>query len=228
MKKFYMTMVAMLCGVAAFAQGVDELYIYANEVKVDKGATAGVLPVCLRNSIPVSAISFRVELPEGVTVKASRGKMSYALTSRAEGYSVDYQLASDGNAQISVYDIYPFFEEDGAIINVDLNITPEASAEDATLPVKFYAISMSAPKVGNPSEVDWDPAYNDGRSYGVSGELKAENKEATSTLTVGAGTGINSINAEDSKAPIYNVAGQRVSKAQKGVFIQNGKKVAVK
>ena len=42
------------------------------------------------------------------------------------------------------------------------------------------------------------------------------------------GTGINSINALDSKAPIYNVAGQRVSKAQKGVYIQNGKKVAVK
>ena len=42
------------------------------------------------------------------------------------------------------------------------------------------------------------------------------------------GTGINSINAEDSKAPVYNLSGQRVSKAQQGVFIQNGKKVAVK
>ena len=42
------------------------------------------------------------------------------------------------------------------------------------------------------------------------------------------GTGINSINAADSKAPVYNLSGQRVSKAQQGVFIQNGKKVAVK
>ena len=50
----------------------------------------------------------------------------------------------------------------------------------------------------------------------------------TIKLTVAGGTGINGINAADSNAPIYNVAGQRVSKAQKGVFIQNGKKVAVK
>jgi len=52
--------------------------------------------------------------------------------------------------------------------------------------------------------------------------------EATCTLTVGKGNGINSINAADSKAPVYNVAGQRVSKTQKGVYIQNGKKIAVK
>jgi hypothetical protein len=44
-------------------------------------------------------------------------------------------------------------------------------------------------------------------------------------LKIGAGNGINGINAADSKAPIYNVAGQRVSKAQKGIFIVNGKKV---
>ncbi len=53
-------------------------------------------------------------------------------------------------------------------------------------------------------------------------------EDVTAKLTVTGGTGINGINAADSKAPIYNVAGQRVSKAQKGIFIQNGKKVAVK
>jgi len=52
--------------------------------------------------------------------------------------------------------------------------------------------------------------------------------DVTVPLTVTSGTGINSINADDVNAPIYNIAGQRVSKAQKGVFIQNGKKIAVK
>ena len=52
--------------------------------------------------------------------------------------------------------------------------------------------------------------------------------EAADGLTVGEGTGIIGINADDTNAPVYNVAGQRVSKAQKGIFIQNGKKVAVK
>ena len=56
----------------------------------------------------------------------------------------------------------------------------------------------------------------------------ASETTATIKVNVGDGTGINSINAEDSKAPVYNMAGQRVSKTQKGVYIQNGKKVAVK
>lgn len=50
----------------------------------------------------------------------------------------------------------------------------------------------------------------------------------TIPLTVKGGDGINSIKADDVNAPVYNLAGQRVSKAQQGVFIQNGKKIAVK
>ena len=46
-----------------------------------------------------------------------------------------------------------------------------------------------------------------------------------------AGTnGINEIAAEktDANAPVYNLAGQRVSKNAKGILIQNGKKFIVK
>jgi hypothetical protein len=43
------------------------------------------------------------------------------------------------------------------------------------------------------------------------------------------GDAINSISAEQTKSGvIYNMAGQRVSKATKGIFIVDGKKVAVK
>ena len=64
-------------------------------------------------------------------------------------------------------------------------------------------------------------------SLTLNGTFPTEYEDAAG-LTVGAGTGIIGINADDTNAPIYNVAGQRVSKAQKGIFIQNGKKVAVK
>jgi hypothetical protein len=44
-----------------------------------------------------------------------------------------------------------------------------------------------------------------------------------------SGDAINSISAEQTKSGvIYNMAGQRVSKATKGIFIVDGKKVAVK
>ena len=47
------------------------------------------------------------------------------------------------------------------------------------------------------------------------------------TFTAGAGTGINGITvdgADNANAPVYNLAGQRVSKDAKGILIQNGKK----
>ena len=41
-------------------------------------------------------------------------------------------------------------------------------------------------------------------------------------------TGISEVNAEAATGEIYNLAGQRVSKAVKGLYIQNGKKILVK
>ncbi|MBR4307905.1 MAG: hypothetical protein IKT83_07950, partial [Bacteroidaceae bacterium] len=65
--------------------------------------------------------------------------------------------------------------------------------------------------------------------YNEEGESKPMfQDDFTAKLIVARSVSINSINADDVNAPIYNVAGQRVSKAQKGIFIQNGKKIAVK
>ena len=48
------------------------------------------------------------------------------------------------------------------------------------------------------------------------------------TLNGGIATGVNKLDAANGKSVIYNVAGQRVAKAQKGIYVVNGKKVAVK
>ncbi|MBR3858375.1 MAG: hypothetical protein IKM68_10425, partial [Bacteroidaceae bacterium] len=81
---------------------------------------------------------------------------------------------------------------------------------------KTYDLSLTQVQVNSPDASD------------VVQNLSKDAPTVNFTLKVGDPTGINSINAEDSKAPVYNLAGQRVSKAQQGVFIQNGKKVAVK
>ena len=40
---------------------------------------------------------------------------------------------------------------------------------------------------------------------------------------------VDELNAQsENRGPVYNLAGQRVQKAQKGIYIVNGKKVAVK
>ena len=49
-----------------------------------------------------------------------------------------------------------------------------------------------------------------------------------STVEIDISTAINGISAEQTKSgTIYNMAGQRVSKANKGVYVVDGKKVAV-
>ena len=207
MKQFYMTMVAMLCGVAAMAQ-TNELY--AEEIRVDKGTTTADLEICMRNDAEVTAISFRLGFPEGVSMALNKkGKKWVTIgEDRMEDHTAIIQTAEDGSDMISVYDanVAPFYENDGLVVTVPLAITEEAAAEDKTFPIKVYSISIS---------------NTAGVSVGTSEEFVVD-------LVVGEGTGINSINAADSKAPVYNVAGQRVSKTQKGVYIQNGKKVAVK
>jgi len=54
-------------------------------------------------------------------------------------------------------------------------------------------------------------------------------KAVTVTVTFKNATGINSIAVDKMKnATIYNMKGQRVDKAQKGLYIINGKKVVIK
>ena len=59
-------------------------------------------------------------------------------------------------------------------------------------------------------------------TYDAAGEVKAF------FLDFGGEDAISSIKAETENAEIFNLAGQRVNKAQKGIYIVNGKKVAVK
>jgi hypothetical protein len=201
MKKFYMTMVAMLCGVAASAQNT----LVVSDFKVDPGTTKTELAVGMNNSDDnITAISFVLDLPEGVTLeKNKKGKYFATLNDdRIDDHQVAFTDATGGRQMISVYslNVEPFYENEGTIVTLPLEI-----AGDAQYTIKLVNISI---------------ANTDGVSVAAS-------EEAECVLTVGD-TGINSINAADSKAPVYNLAGQRVSKAQKGVYIQNGKKVAVK
>ncbi len=64
--------------------------------------------------------------------------------------------------------------------------------------------------------------------YTVPRDSKVTVTPSAQTITLGVTTGINGVESNKSEGAIYNVSGQRVSKAQNGIFIQNGKKVAVK
>lgn len=56
-------------------------------------------------------------------------------------------------------------------------------------------------------------------------DVQSYNEGATITVTVDGGTGINAVESQAENAVIYNIAGQRIQKFQKGINIVGGKKV---
>ena len=72
----------------------------------------------------------------------------------------------------------------------------------------------------------------DTEKYDVTGILGTLNESTNEVFLLSIeenmGTGIDGVNVDNSEfdenAPVYNLAGQRVSKNAKGILIQNGKK----
>ncbi len=83
-------------------------------------------------------------------------------------------------------------------------------------------------KLGLLDELDESATYN---VYGLiyDGGTQYGMEIVVVKIELADNSGVNAITAnKNSNAPVYNMAGQRVSKAVKGVYIQNGKKFVVK
>lgn len=81
----------------------------------------------------------------------------------------------------------------------------------------------------------WKIGYElqEGNTYTFTGIMILYNEQPEMYVTVdpttAGATAISNVNTElNADAPIYNLAGQRVARAEKGIFIQNGKKVILK
>ena len=239
-----MTMVALLCGVAAMAQ---ENELYVEPTAIEPGQTGEVV-FCARNAAPLASVQVRVisELPAGVAFSTKKKEFvmypermnltdAYLAAGedpedpdsepnevykfeRLKNGTILYGSANAGyRNDADEYVNVAFLGNDGPLFGVPVTVAEDAVKGDYDVVVEYILIST----VADPNDFPVNLAE----------DLKADGDEyphATFKLTVGKGDAINRINADDVNAPIYNVAGQRVSKAQKGVFIQNGKKVAVK
>ena len=230
MKKFYMTLVAMLCGAAAMAQ---ENVLYVEDLTVEQGATINV-PIGLKNDAKIVSIAYKFDtLPAGFTVASKKEDLSF----NEERLDLETaRIAAESTAGAA--DLYEFSVKKGTVTFTP-GITGYRNDADEWVAVCF--LGNEGALVYHPLTVAEDCALTgEGEPYTV--KLKnismandayeagnpCTSKTAEFKVTVTPATGIIKINADDPNAPVYNVAGQRVSKAQKGIFIQNGKKVAVK
>lgn len=97
---------------------------------------------------------------------------------------------------------------DGSVVNTEHNIY---ILSDGSNGVGFYRLKQGA-------------NVPQGKAY-----ITSDVSSAKEFISIGEGqaTGINGITAEtelDGNAPMYNISGQKVSKAYRGIVIQNGKK----
>jgi hypothetical protein len=204
MKKFLLSIVALMATFTASAQFSADpanLTIAAGEEKE--------VIFSLTTEVEVCAYEMWLQCPEGIEL----------ATRMNEDDETEYCIDFEGNRHKSTHAIVSGFNKDKGMYLISVTSNKNANLrelEGAVLKVKFKATA----------DVDGAIKIQDsfaGTAAGV--KYPFENKDF---ITIN-GTAINSISAEQTKSGvIYNIAGQRVSKATKGIFIVDGKKVAVK
>ena len=211
MKKFYMTLVAMLCGAAAWAQ---TCVISGDDVTaVADGKTVSTFKFYMDESDngSVTMAGVGLVLFEGINLMYydadEEDNVYYGFSSpmSKSGHSVKMVQGEDNpNNWLFVSESTKTSYKTSTNVLAEINFAVDPSVADGDY------------------DIPCTPQFaNNGKSV-------FPQEPFTIKLTVSGGTAINSINADEANAPMYNLAGQRVSKAQKGVFVQKGKKVAVK
>lgn len=212
MKKIYMTMVALLCSAAAMAQ----MTLSADKVIAEAGQTAYLeIKFTEAEAGVITAAACWVTLPDGFSIAQ--------VYDEDEGDYVDdieYPAAKKGH---DTRMIKVTAEKAGNNNTYQFSAASNSATFKTTTDVMFK-IGIAVPEG---TAKDKYPVAITKVNFSDAASVASFQDDFSTEIEVG-GTGINSINAEDSKAPVYNLSGQRVSKAQQGVFIQNGKKVAVK
>ena len=127
MKKFLSFLLVFLFSwVNSYAQSAE---IYSTGNLTAKPGETIKLSLSMKNEIKIKAWSFRLVLPDGVTIeKNSRGRYVYEC-GRMDEHSKDAQDTKDEplGVQFSVYGNYPFLDNDGTIISLNLLVSETAN-----------------------------------------------------------------------------------------------------
>ena len=163
--------------------------------------------VSLANDFNCGAFGFKLDLPEGAKLAYDEDEEDYVYeknTDRLKGskWTVDLKNTATGYS-INIY---------GSTVKLNSG--------------EIIRFKLDKPATGTAtfSGINFTDVGEDGK--GLTSIYHNGDKTATVTVDLKA-TAINGISAEQTKSGvIYNMAGQRVSKATKGIFVIDGKKVA--
>ncbi len=184
--------------------------IYVEPATVDAGTTA-TLSICMKNSADIRGFQFDMYLPDGVTAKKNnKGRYVYSLNKNRleEGDEHTLTLAGqeDGSIRFLCGSQYEetFTGTEGEIATIQVDVAADLASGS-------YPIQLKDMKL---TETNISKYY--------------EHELVETMLIVSSATGINSVSVTGTNAPAYNLQGQRVQPAKKGLYIMEGKKIVVK
>ena len=209
MKKFILVILSVL-----FVGNMMAQKLTVEDITVEAGNTAELI-IGIDASEAVQAVQFTLVLPEGASVEMD-----------GEDYIAD-----------------PLTESDGGIMPKRNSQIQANKKDDGILIVAFNTKGKFVDAAGDFVTISIEAASDaDGKVLSCqlkdikAGSLASDNSVVSAgefsdvafQIGVGVDTGINSISLDDPNAEIYNLNGQRVKNVKKGVYVVNGKKVAVK
>lgn len=185
--------------------GNDNCFYFTDAAVLPGGQTS--IELCMRNSAAdLTCLEAEVRLPEGLSLVCDeKGNPIVTLyRNRTEGHEVLTNVLESGNLKLLVSDIEGrlFSGEEGPVLSFRVQAAEAAPIGESKLETVGESLLVNAEA----------KAYY---SVGVTGNI----------LVTDDATGIDGdLRGMDASDAIYTLSGERVSKARKGIFIQNGKK----
>jgi hypothetical protein len=217
LKTILSTLFLIAVGVQSYADNV----LTASDVSIQAGQTA-TLNITLSDEGPsYNAFVFDLLLPEGISIATSAEDGQYIATYNSErAKGSDYQLLI-ANHKAHSYRVLGFnqtnesFGSKGVLLTITLQAATDITNGNAT---GTLVTDFTDQEYG--SSVLGFVATDNYWTYGF--------PQASFTVSMTNDTGIHDLQADDAEANTYNLMGQRVQHADKGVFIKNGKKIIKK
>jgi len=224
MKKFFFSMMAMLA-FAGTAMAQSPKFI-VDDVMMKDGKGTITLKYEFDKDDYYGNFQCDFLLPEGVSIATGRGSGAKIDAAQTEG---GFTLASssmtvkeelDMNYGKEVFRVvvsclggYALIGTSGTLLTIPISC--DASL-DAALDAKMNNALINAATL-----------YSDDSDNPDRGK-EFHPAEVSFKIVCGEAVGISEVSAQQEQTAVYNLAGQRMESAQKGIYIQNGKKVVKK
>jgi len=199
--------ILIVCIAAVLSSNAMAQKVSAQDVNITSKGTADLV-ISLESPVVAAAAQLNVVLPEGIEVAYNEDDEEYEYTKGeivAKKKHISISKEADGSYFILIQsgtDAVPFKSETGTLITLPL-VAGELANASVQGTIKNIKVS------------DFD------------GGKLINGEEVAFNVTIGETTGLHTIDKQLKNGDVYNLKGQKVNKANKGLYILDGKKVVL-